>query len=1434
MLKTFINNKSYSSSGLLKVSLPDLLAMNPTITEVTNVTLIATVSASTATRANFYIMPESTIPANCTTCRYVTQSSLATTAQTFNLNVTEIFNTNRDAGKDYIYLRVSPLSNTNVSITHIKLEITANCDVETNAVTYETFSKAYTAIEAGNMGKANVNLRDGNLSFGLSSMQFGGGSTSFNLSHVYRGVHCNSDEYYTSFHTKHGFGWKTNFHQYLVGSDEHAVYIDGQGNKHTFKKSNGKVYDDGGLGLTITSAGYCKKVYDDLGNTMHFARSGQLCRIDTALKKSYFIHYNNNDDIDYIENGDYKAQFTYNNNLLKKIAYIKISDNSEIENIQFEYTSNQLTKITKHVGSNSKIKAQFAYENGKLTKIYGGDYTYLQIDYSNSKVNKVSTYSSGNNRLSYSSFNYNHSYGTAITNEAGVTYAYKIKANGELEKIYDMQSDSYGIQIHPTSNDKIETTTYLNNIKLDQVTSVTDTSTSTTVTFSSTGNFLTVDDVKASLYSLFKNNSTKLDFFYNNKRDRICNIPVSSCKINTDTTFSSNILSHKTFLYDDKGYSTVYIETTETCEQAGFKNTSTYYTTGSPKVELTTQYKITDYTTGQVKEESVNGIVTTYSYDQFGNQTSVSKRPSNSYSNVLTSSAHYSSDGAHKEYDTDERGYQRSYTYNTPTNTIKTLKNPQNNTTSFGYDDYNENLKTVSFNGQYQHQITTNDYGYTTQISNNGTTYYFDYSPAGDLISVKAGNDSSKTTLYSCTYNYAASNKYEEKTTGGTPEKITYDKYGNIYTIESDGKSATFTYDSSSSQAKLNEINDGFANAVTEFSTSSDGGQLFERTGNDDFRLKWKKEEKTKDKTLYTIYTMSNSIDEVAYKKIIYDANGAQKSGIQIVSSYANDTSPFTCTYDEQDTLNRIKKKSYSTPSGSSSVEYTYLTSGSNSTSYVSSEINSFYGTNYSKNETREYQYDNLGNLTNIKIRANNSEKNIKYHYDSFGRITREDNGPLNLTYTYTYDENANLKSRKRYSHNDTTSLKEPMAYEYDENFKDLLKKHDGYDISYTNGYPSSYKGNTLEWQRGYLTKYTYPSGNTTGSIYYEYDAFGRKIRKHYGTGTGSIATAFTYFYYDGDRLIGKDRYANNAPVLYVRYLYDNEGLCGIKARRSSSATFNYYKVTRDAFGNIISLDSNNKNYMSITYDAFGKPTYDDVLLDGINFNADEILPFMYKGYYFDTELGWYEIGSRLYDPETGRFISPEAPTNLRPTMLGGMSPYTYCFNNHVSNMVTNLKSKSKEKDNSSTKLYDISPLVEQLKPMTAALMAYSTFLERIDDSYYALLHESDLICDLKPSYISKFNKISKGLTLFSVGLDFLDNYSQGKSGIYILSYAALTLVSAWLINELVSGSIILLTTLIGGPAAFMFAAIFSILASYAVNDLITNLSAWFESLFQI
>ena len=89
-------------------------------------------------------------------------------------------------------------------------------------------------------------------------------------------------------------------------------------------------------------------------------------------------------------------------------------------------------------------------------------------------------------------------------------------------------------------------------------------------------------------------------------------------------------------------------------------------------------------------------------------------------------------------------------------------------------------------------------------------------------------------------------------------------------------------------------------------------------------------------------------------------------------------------------------------------------------------------------------------------------------------------------------------------------------------------------------------------------------------------------------------------------------------------------------------------------------------------YDAWGKHIR---ITDGSGNNVSNneahianINPFRYRGYYFDVETGWYYLNARYYDPNVGRFISPDAAEVLTasPLSLTDKNLYAYCDNNPV------------------------------------------------------------------------------------------------------------------------------------------------------------------------
>ena len=96
---------------------------------------------------------------------------------------------------------------------------------------------------------------------------------------------------------------------------------------------------------------------------------------------------------------------------------------------------------------------------------------------------------------------------------------------------------------------------------------------------------------------------------------------------------------------------------------------------------------------------------------------------------------------------------------------------------------------------------------------------------------------------------------------------------------------------------------------------------------------------------------------------------------------------------------------------------------------------------------------------------------------------------------------------------------------------------------------------------------------------------------------------------------------------------------------------FIYYYI-RDALGNILGIISQNGQIVvQYSYTSYG------VCSISGNTSLDNENPFRYKGYYYDVETGLYWLSSRYYDPEIGRFISPDSVDYLDPTSINGPNP---------------------------------------------------------------------------------------------------------------------------------------------------------------------------------
>ena len=127
-------------------------------------------------------------------------------------------------------------------------------------------------------------------------------------------------------------------------------------------------------------------------------------------------------------------------------------------------------------------------------------------------------------------------------------------------------------------------------------------------------------------------------------------------------------------------------------------------------------------------------------------------------------------------------------------------------------------------------------------------------------------------------------------------------------------------------------------------------------------------------------------------------------------------------------------------------------------------------------------------------------------------------------------------------------------------------------------------------------------------------------------------------------------------PLILTNHIDNESGI-------SYNFTYNEQKYfyRKNLQGDIIGIYDSCWNLLGqYEYDAWGN------LLSQVGSEILNINPFRYRGYYYDAETGLYYLNSRYYDPEIGRFISPDSLKYLDPTYNNGLNLYAYCGNNPV------------------------------------------------------------------------------------------------------------------------------------------------------------------------
>ena len=202
-----------------------------------------------------------------------------------------------------------------------------------------------------------------------------------------------------------------------------------------------------------------------------------------------------------------------------------------------------------------------------------------------------------------------------------------------------------------------------------------------------------------------------------------------------------------------------------------------------------------------------------------------------------------------------------------------------------------------------------------------------------------------------------------------------------------------------------------------------------------------------------------------------------------------------------------------------------------------------------------------------------------------------------------------------------------------------------GNPLSYYNG--SSY---AFTWQKG-RTLATATKGGVTST--YTYNADGIRTKKTVGSTT-------TEYVLNGSQILAEKR-----GDTVIRYLYDENGL-------PIGMIFNgtTYLYEKNLQGDVIGIYTTDGTKVAwYYYDAWGKSIKSSYASGYSAICSGN--PFRYRGYYYDTETGFYYLQSRYYDPTTGRFLNADGYLSTG-TGFVGYNMYAYCNNNPISRIDKN------------------------------------------------------------------------------------------------------------------------------------------------------------------
>lgn len=283
-----------------------------------------------------------------------------------------------------------------------------------------------------------------------------------------------------------------------------------------------------------------------------------------------------------------------------------------------------------------------------------------------------------------------------------------------------------------------------------------------------------------------------------------------------------------------------------------------------------------------------------------------------------------------------------------------------------------------------------------------------------------------------------------------------------------------------------------------------------------------------------------------------------------------------------------------------------------------------------SKPWTQTLAYDPIGNIIENKVQDDIGNVSSEYDYDALYQLVSE-NGAA--THAYTYDSNYNRleKDGKVHEHNDLHQLLSngKDTYTYDAN-GNLKTKTQGTSTT-------QYKYDALDR----LISIETPAQK----VLYTYDAYNRRLTKSLSTKKSKETRKERYLYHGQNEIGACDA---TGKIVELRVLGHGKG-AEIGAAIAMEVQGKIYIPIHDHTGSVTTLLNMKQDVIdTYRYTAFGEELFDE-----------SPIPWRFASKRVDAESGFVYFGRRYYDPENGRWITPD-PIERD----GGPNLYAYVLNN--------------------------------------------------------------------------------------------------------------------------------------------------------------------------